>query len=189
MLEPAPTFVRLVGDFVAIDLTPDVLNNVVKQMLVTLFQALLATTLGGFLAIPFSFLAARNLTGANPLSLVIYYAARSMFNILRSIEALLYVAIFLIWVGVGPFAGMLALAVTTFGLIGKLFSEAIENIDAGPMEAIAATGDASANHRLRDSAADHSTLRLVLDLSMGHQCAYLDHCWVCRRWRCRLVAQ
>lgn len=140
MFEPAPTFIKLVSDFIAIDLTPSVVNNVVKQMLVTLFQALLATTLGGIAAIPFSFLAARNLMGSNFLSLVIYYVARGMFNVLRSIEALLYVSIFLIWVGVGPFAGMLALAITSFALIGKLFSEAIENIDPGPMEAITATG-------------------------------------------------
>ncbi len=63
-----------------------------------------------------------------------------MFNFLRSIEALMYVAIFFYWVSFGNFAGMLALSVTTFGLIGKLFSEAIENIDAGPLEAITATG-------------------------------------------------
>jgi phosphonate ABC transporter permease subunit PhnE len=65
---------------------------------------------------------------------------RSLFNVLRSIEALLYVAIFVYWVGIGPFAGAMALAVTTFALLGKLFSEAIENIDLGPMEAVAATG-------------------------------------------------
>jgi len=63
-----------------------------------------------------------------------------MFNLLRSIEAILYVAIFFYWVSFGNFAGMLALAVTSFGLIGKLFSEAIENIDPGPLEAITATG-------------------------------------------------
>jgi len=140
MFEPAPTFTRLVGDFLAFDLTPDVFNAVLKQMLVTIFQALIATALGGVLALPFSFLAARNLTGRGALSRVIYYAARSLFNVLRSIEALLYVAIFVFWVGIGNFAGMLALAITTFALIGKLFSEAIENIDPGPVEAIAATG-------------------------------------------------
>ena len=70
----------------------------------------------------------------------IYYATRFLFNFLRSIEALLYVTIFVFWVGIGNFAGMLALAVTTFGLIGKLFSEAIENIDEGTMEATTATG-------------------------------------------------
>src|SRR4030042_6059465 len=92
------------------------------------------------LALPFSFLAAKNLTGRSRASLWLYYLTRATFNILRSIEALLYVAIFVFWVGIGPFAGMLALAVTTFALIGKLFSEAIENIETGPIEAINATG-------------------------------------------------
>jgi phosphonate ABC transporter permease subunit PhnE len=66
--------------------------------------------------------------------------ARAILNILRSIEALLYVVIFVFWVGIGPFAGMLALSITSFSLIGKLFSESIENIDTGPIEAINATG-------------------------------------------------
>ena len=116
------------------------LDSVIQQMLVTIFQALLATTLGAIIALPFSFLAARNLTGRSQVSAWIYYLVRFVFNVLRSIEALLYVAIFVFWVGIGPFAGMLALAVTTFALIGKLFSEAIENIDPGPIEAITATG-------------------------------------------------
>ncbi|MBI3536706.1 MAG: phosphonate ABC transporter, permease protein PhnE [Chloroflexi bacterium] len=140
LLNPAPNFGRLVRDFVSINLDPEVVDNVVRQMLVTIFQALLATTLGGMIAIPFSFLAARNLTGKSRGSFWIYSVTRGLFNILRSIEALLYVAIFVFWVGIGNFAGMLALAVTTFALLGKLFSEAIENIDAGPLEAITATG-------------------------------------------------
>jgi phosphonate transport system permease protein len=100
----------------------------------------LATTLGALVALPFSFLAAKNLTGRSALSAWIYYLTRGMFNILRSIEALLYVVIFIFWVGIGPFAGMLALAVTSFALIGKLFSESIENIELGPIEAVNATG-------------------------------------------------
>jgi phosphonate transport system permease protein len=60
--------------------------------------------------------------------------------VLRSIEALLYVAIFVFWVGIGPFAGMLALSITTYALMGKLFSEAIENIDTGTIEAVTSTG-------------------------------------------------
>jgi phosphonate transport system permease protein len=140
MLHPGPNFVRNIWDFVRIDLTPGVLKVVIQQMLVTIFQAMLATTLGGIVALPFSFLAAKNLTGRSLLSAWIYYLTRGMFNILRSIEALLYVVIFVFWVGIGPFAGMLALAVTSFALIGKLFSEAIENIESGPIEAITATG-------------------------------------------------
>jgi phosphonate ABC transporter permease subunit PhnE len=140
LFEPAPTFWRLVRDFVTIDLSQDVLEIVTRQMLITVFQALLATTFGAIFAIPASFLAAKNLTGRSKLSAWIYYVMRSLFNVLRSIEALLYVAIFVYWVGIGPFAGAMALAVTTFALLGKLFSEAIENIDLGPMEAVAATG-------------------------------------------------
>jgi phosphonate transport system permease protein len=140
MFEPAPTFFRLIGDFVSIDRTPEVLDLIIPQMLVTIFQALLATTLGALVALPFSFLAARNLTGRSPATAWVYILVRSIFNIMRSIEALLYVAIFVFWVGIGPFAGMLALSVTTFALMGKLFSEAIENIDPGPIEAITTTG-------------------------------------------------
>ena len=140
MLHPGPNFVRNILDFVRIDLTPDVLKVVTQQMLVTIFQAMLATTLGALIALPFSFLAAKNLMGRNQLSIWLYYLARGVLNILRSIEALLYVVIFVFWVGIGPFAGMLALAVTSFALIGKLFSEAIENIDDGPIEAVTATG-------------------------------------------------
>ena len=140
LLEPAPTFVNLIRGFLSFNLDAVVIDAVVRQMLVTIFQALLATTLGALLAIPFSFLAARNLTGRSRMSIWIYYLTRGMFNLLRSIEALLYVAIFFYWVSFGSFPGMLALAVTAFALIGKLFSEAIENIDPGPLEAITATG-------------------------------------------------
>ena len=140
LFEPAPTFLRLIGDFVSLDLSPAVLNSVTGQMLTTVFQALLATTLGAVTVFPFSFVAARNLAGSQPSLRWAYVLTRSVFNVLRSIEALLYVAIFVFWVGIGPFAGMLALAVTTFALMGKLFSEAIENIDPGPLEAVRATG-------------------------------------------------
>jgi phosphonate transport system permease protein len=140
LFDPAPTLGQFVQRFLSFNLDPEVTSVVVREMIVTIFQALLATTLGALLAIPFSFLAARNLTGRNRLSIGIYYLTRGLFNVLRSIEALLYVAIFFYWVSFGSFAGMLALSVTTFGLIGKLFSEAIENIDAGPLEAITATG-------------------------------------------------
>ncbi|HMD88428.1 MAG TPA: phosphonate ABC transporter, permease protein PhnE [Anaerolineaceae bacterium] len=140
LFSPAPTLISMVSDFVHIDLTADVVAVVTQQMLITIFQALLATTLGAIIALPFSFLAARNLTGKNKMLIWIYYLTRSIFNVLRSIEALLYVAIFIFWVGIGPFAGMLALAVTTFALIGKLFSEAIENIESGSIEAVTATG-------------------------------------------------
>jgi phosphonate transport system permease protein len=140
LFNPGKNFGRLLFVFIKLDLSPAVLTVAFQQMLTTIFQAMLATTLGAALAFPFSFLAAKNLTGRSRLSIWIYYIARATLNILRSIEALLYVVIFVFWVGIGPFAGMLALAVTSFALIGKLFSEAIETIDTGPIEAVTATG-------------------------------------------------
>lgn len=140
LFNPGPTFGRILKDFVSIDLSRPVLNTITKQMVTTVMQALLATTLGALVAVPFSFLAAKNLTGKSKLLAWIYFLTRGVFNVFRSIEALLYVAIFVYWVGIGPFAGMLALAITTFALIGKLFSEAIENIETGTIEAITATG-------------------------------------------------
>lgn len=140
LLEPAPTLGKVVSDYIAIDTSVDVWRAILRQILVTIFQALLATTLGAIVAIPVAFLAAKNITGRSPRTSWLYYASRFVLNFLRSIEAFLYVGIFVFWVGVGAFAGMLALAVTTFGLIGKLFSEAIENIEEGPVEALTATG-------------------------------------------------
>jgi phosphonate transport system permease protein len=140
LLEPAPTFGKVILDFVSVDTSVAVWEQVTRNLLVTVFQALLATTLGGFIALPFAFLAARNITGRARATIWLYYVARFILNFLRSIEAILYVAIFVFWVGIGAFAGMLALSVTTFGLIGKLFSEAVENIEEGPVEALTATG-------------------------------------------------
>lgn len=70
----------------------------------------------------------------------IYYLVRLYQNIFRSIESLIVATLFVVWVGIGPAAGTLALAVNTAAGLGKLCSEAIESIDPGPMEAIKATG-------------------------------------------------
>jgi phosphonate ABC transporter permease subunit PhnE len=75
-----------------------------------------------------------------PIGSVIYTATRSTLNIIRSIEPLIYVIVFAVWVGIGPFAGILALTGHTIAALGKLFSEQVENISEGPLEAITATG-------------------------------------------------
>ena len=74
---PGKNFGRLILDFLKIDLTPEILKVVFQQMLVTIFQAMLATTLGALVAFPFSFLAAKNLTGRSRLLIWLYYAARA----------------------------------------------------------------------------------------------------------------
>ncbi|MDX1415439.1 MAG: hypothetical protein R3293_14680 [Candidatus Promineifilaceae bacterium] len=70
----------------------------------------------------------------------LYTLSRSILNIIRSIEPLIYVIVFAVWVGIGPFAGVLALTIHTIAALGKLFSEQVEDIDEGPVEAVTATG-------------------------------------------------
>ncbi len=116
------------------------LNLVWEKIGETIALALLATLLGMLFALPFSFLAARNLMFHNPITRGIYYVVRTTLNIVRSIETLMWAIIFAVWVGLGPFGGMLALMIHTIAALGKLYSEAIESIDPGPIEALRASG-------------------------------------------------
>jgi len=74
------------------------------------------------------------------IGLTIYYMARTTFNGIRSIEPLVMVIVFVVWVGIGPFAGSLALALHTIASLSKLYSEQVESILPGPLEAVQATG-------------------------------------------------
>ena len=111
-----------------------------EKMVETLFLALMATTMAVLIAVPLSFLGARNLMTRHLPGTVVYYCVRTGFNVLRSIEPLIMAILFAVWVGIGPFAGMLALGVHSIATLGKLFSEQIESVDRGPLEAITATG-------------------------------------------------
>ncbi len=75
-----------------------------------------------------------------PTGMVIYYITRTFLNGLRSIEALVMAIVFVIAVGIGPFAGVMALGLHTIVSLAKLYSEQVESIMAGPLEAIQATG-------------------------------------------------
>ena len=117
------------------------LKEVVDTMFVTIFMALIATTMGTILAIPLSFLAASNITRKGKIGTAVYYIVRSFLNIIRSYEPLVLATIFAMIVGYGsPFAGVIALSITTAASLGKMFSEAVESIDSGPIEAVTATG-------------------------------------------------
>jgi phosphonate transport system permease protein len=113
---------------------------VISRMVETIFMGMMATLFGIILSIPVSFLASRNLMAHSPVTLVIYYVTRTVLNIIRSIEPLIWALIAVVWVGLGPFAGIIALTVHSVASLAKLYSEAIEGIDAGPIEAIQATG-------------------------------------------------
>ncbi|MGD1994946.1 MAG: phosphonate ABC transporter, permease protein PhnE [Anaerolineae bacterium] len=112
----------------------------VERMVETIFLGMIATVFGIVFALPVSFMAARNLMSGSWFTMAIYYVTRTFLNIVRSIEPLIWVIIAVIWVGPGPFPGIIALTLHSVAALGKLYSEAIEGIDPGPIEAIQATG-------------------------------------------------
>jgi len=107
----------------------------VGQMWLTIQIALWGTFLAVFLAVPLSLMASRNLS---PSWLV--WPVRRVMDLLRSIPDLVIGTLFIVAVGLGPLAGVLAIALNTAGVLAKLFSEAVESIDKGPIEGVKATG-------------------------------------------------
>jgi phosphonate ABC transporter permease subunit PhnE len=77
---------------------------------------------------------------ALPIGMAIYFITRTILNALRSVEALVMAIVFVIAVGIGPFAGVLALGLHTIVSLAKLYSEQVESIMSGPLEAVQATG-------------------------------------------------
>jgi len=115
-------------------------DSVIGALIESVFMALLATIFGAGIAFFLSFFGARNIMAGNLPGLLIYGFMRGIFNIFRSIESILWALIFAVWVGWGPFAGTLALFLHTIAALGKLYSEQVEHIDPGPVEATTAAG-------------------------------------------------
>lgn len=132
--EGLPSFYRLMGDL----FPPNwgVLPALVQPALQTLQMALVGTTQGALVSVPLILLTSRNVTRQAWL----YYGARGILNLLRTVPELLYAAILVAAVGIGPFAGILALTVFSMAIIAKLTSESLEAVDPGPMEALEAAG-------------------------------------------------
>ena len=101
----------------------------------TLSIALLGTTIAAALALPVSLLAARNVVPD-----MIRFPVRRLLDSIRGIDTLIWALVWINVVGLGPFAGVLAIAVSDFGAFGKLFSEAIEDADRKQVEGIRAAG-------------------------------------------------
>jgi phosphonate transport system permease protein len=118
----------------------DPLRLTLGRMAETIFMGMMATLFGIIFAVPVSFLASRNLMSGSWVTMTIYYLTRTILNIVRAIEPLIWALVAVVWVGLGPFAGIIALTFHSIAALGKLYSEAIENIDPGPIEAIQATG-------------------------------------------------
>jgi phosphonate transport system permease protein len=110
----------------------------------TLSIALLGTTIAAALALPVSLLAARNIVPSNLLR----FPVRRFLDSIRGVDTLIWALVWINVVGLGPFAGVLAIALSDFGAFGKLFSEAIEAADKKQVEGIRASGG-SALHEIR----------------------------------------
>lgn len=111
-------------------------TEILLSIFQTLSMAFLGTLIGGFTAMFLAFFAAKN-TSPHPF---ISGLIRSLLAIERVIPSLVIILFFLIVVGLGPFAGMLSIAIGSIGMFGKLFADAIEQTDPAPTEALVAVG-------------------------------------------------
>ncbi|CAM5204654.1 phosphate ABC transporter permease [Bosea thiooxidans] len=115
---------------------PEFLDRLWKPALESLQVAVWGTLLGVVIALPICFFAARNLSP----SPVVFHATRQLLNCMRGINEIILALIFVAAIGLGPFAGVLALAIHGAGMLGKFFAEAMEDIDEGPLEAFRSAG-------------------------------------------------
>ena len=131
------------GDFAVLMMPPEPgpnLKHYVFAMIETLGIALLGTVIAASLAFPLAVLASRNVL---PIWIVRFFLRRS-FDTIRGVETLIWALIWISAVGMGPFAGVLAMATADFGAFGKLFAETIETADQRPVEGIRSTGGTAA---------------------------------------------
>ncbi|NVK34783.1 MAG: phosphonate ABC transporter, permease protein PhnE [Rhodobacteraceae bacterium] len=111
-------------------------GEVFKALFETIMMAVLGTLIAAFVGLPLAFLAAKNFTP----SLFLRFGVRRVFDFLRGIDMLIWSLIFIRAFGLGPLTGSLAIAFTDTGTLGKLFSEALENIDQKQVEGVRSTG-------------------------------------------------
>ncbi len=102
----------------------------------TIAMAFLGTLLGALFAFPLSFLASRNITRSRPLQ----FGTRRFADLLRSFDYLIWALIFVRAIGLGPLAGIMAIAIVETGTFIKLYSEAIENLDRKQIDGVTAAG-------------------------------------------------
>ncbi|NVN85274.1 MAG: phosphonate ABC transporter, permease protein PhnE [Rhodopseudomonas sp.] len=135
------------GWFILLMIPPDPgssLPTYLAAMGETLSIALLGTTLAAVFALPVSLLAARNIVPSN----IFRFPVRRFLDSVRGVDTLIWALVWINVVGLGPFAGVLAIAVSDFGSFGKLFSEAFETADRNQVEGIRASGG-NALHEIR----------------------------------------
>jgi phosphonate transport system permease protein len=116
-----------------------ILPDAILKIIETVFIAFMATALAIPLAFVLSFFCAKNIM-TSPVAFAVYGVLRTLLNVTRSVEALIWAIIFSVWVGIGPFAGMLALCLHSVASLAKQYSEITEAVNDGPIEGIRSTG-------------------------------------------------
>lgn len=111
------------------------LDYYISEMILTVQIAIWGTALAVVAAIPFGILSSNNM-----MPWYIYQPVRRLMDAFRAINEIVFAVLFVVAVGLGPFAGVMALFIHTTGIFAKLFSEAVEAIDPYPVEGIRATG-------------------------------------------------
>lgn len=112
------------------------LGELFPRVIETLQIGIIATIIASILSLPLAFLAAKNVS-PHPL---IYIPIRFFLTVCRGVSELIWALLFVVAVGLGPFAGVIALIIYCVGVIGKLLAEAVEAVDPGPLEAMEAAG-------------------------------------------------
>jgi phosphonate transport system permease protein len=147
------SFVRILsglgrlGDFSVMMLPPSAGGRFMvylQSLFETVAIAYLGTLVAGLFAFPFAFLAAKNVIP----NIFVHFGARRVLDLFRGVDTLIWALLWVNVVGLGPFAGVLAIACSDFGSLGKLFSEAIETADKGPVDGVASAGGVRA-HQIR----------------------------------------
>jgi phosphonate transport system permease protein len=132
-VEGLPNLVIILEEIIEVE--PKYIPTALWAMLETIQMAFIGTVVGIVIALPLSMLAARNLN-----SKFVYAPIRALLAAIRTFPSILWALLFVIMVGSGTFAGVLAIIMYTIGFIAKLQYEAIETIDADPMDAVGSIG-------------------------------------------------
>ncbi len=157
-------------------------------MLQTIAMGLMATIFSTILAIPVSFLAAHNIMSRVRGGMIVYYVMRTILNVVRAVDTIVWGLIVIVWVGLGSFAGVIALTIHSVAALGKLFSEEIEHIDEGPVEAVDRDRrEFNPDHPVCNYPADYTILFGLFASALGHQYAFRNGHRVCGWWRNRLL--
>ena len=134
LVDGLPHLWRLLTD--AFPPSLDRIARVGEALLVTFQMALVGTVVGVLVSLPLAILAARSQTPSR----VLYVLSRGVIALFRTVPDLVWALLFVVTVGLGPFAGTLALVIDTIGFCGRFFAEAMEEVDRGPQEALTALG-------------------------------------------------